>query len=62
MKKSILKLGKTISKAQQKAIAGGIGIQTCNNDEDCPSCANTGCPIEATICYTCVFNICIGNC
>ncbi len=62
MRKSILNLGKAINKSQQKKISGGVGISSCNVDSDCPSCENTGCPVGSVICYTCVFNICIGNC
>ncbi len=62
MKRSISNIGEILNKAKQKTINGGINILFCNTDEDCPSCENTGCPIESIVCYTCIFNTCIGNC
>ncbi|WP_143569826.1 hypothetical protein [Tenacibaculum agarivorans] len=62
MKTSILKLGKSLNKTQQKRISGGFRFTFCNSDHDCPSCEGTGCPVGSVICYTCVSNICIGNC
>lgn len=46
MKKSILKLGKSLSKTKQKSINGGGPIGFCNANGDCPSgsyCLNHFC-------------------
>lgn len=50
MKKSILNLGKSLNKKQQKKINGGLGIR-CYRSEDCrgsSDCCNFGQCIDTT--------------
>ncbi|MCF2875517.1 MULTISPECIES: hypothetical protein [unclassified Tenacibaculum] len=35
MKKSILKIGVALNKAEQKLVSGGFKTQRCNTDSDC---------------------------
>ncbi len=50
MKKSILNLGKTLSKAQQKQVKGGISL--CSNIAICPKIDDKYCIVIGTgICF-----------
>ncbi|MDE1207249.1 hypothetical protein [Tenacibaculum larymnensis] len=60
MKKSILKLGKTLNKLEQQKINGKFG-QTCDGFEmyyvnDCSECINTMLPGAPTLCHN---NCCV---